>query len=647
MKKRNILLIGILAISIMGSMTSCEDYLDREPTTEIDPEAAYKSFFNFQGFVDEMYMCIPNIMNMEVSTWNWGEEEHYSPNGKNEMVAQVDRGEFASLRKFIYNTGAKPNSNARREKAFWQLGWYAIRKANMGLANLEKLVGTDEEKKLIEGQLYFFRAWFHFSLANYWGGLPYIDTELPSGEKLTLPRESYEDCMLKAIADFERAEQLLPEHWDDTTVGQASIATNQLRANKYMAMCYAGKAYLYLGSPWLKWMKGESVDYSKTVVPSNYNQAYCQKAADKFGQFLKLVEGGQTRYSLLPWEKYHEICWTEGENQRMPGDPEAIFRGPRYDSSAGSVWHQYLIGRFMYSRSWSVYPTANYSNFFGMANGLPIYDTYDVFPAFAKASAESGYNPERPWDNRDPRFYVNIAFDGNRMSSSSSMAGKEFANLYSHDPSDPHTYRSPGYNNTEGLGSTTGLLVVKFNKRPNGTIIHQYDKANQGCWLLSYMRLGDVYLMYAEAVAIAQNSTSKGNGNFDFSALDAVDKIRKRVDGMAVFHEKYRTDLAAFLKELQRERAVELAFEGHRFNDLRRWLLLDREPYTLKTSIEFDRGEKIVHTPHTESATQYKVLNPREEIILKRNFSKKHYWLPIIPSSQTYLYPEFGQNPGW
>lgn len=48
MKKRNILLIGILAISIMGSMTSCEDYLDREPTTEIDPEAAYKSFFNFQ-----------------------------------------------------------------------------------------------------------------------------------------------------------------------------------------------------------------------------------------------------------------------------------------------------------------------------------------------------------------------------------------------------------------------------------------------------------------------------------------------------------------------------------------------------------------------------------------------------------------------
>ena len=99
MKKRNILLIGILAISIMGSMTSCEDYLDREPTTEIDPEAAYKSFFNFQGFVDEMYMCIPNIMNMEVSTWNWGEEEHYSPNGKNEMVAQVDRGEFASLRK--------------------------------------------------------------------------------------------------------------------------------------------------------------------------------------------------------------------------------------------------------------------------------------------------------------------------------------------------------------------------------------------------------------------------------------------------------------------------------------------------------------------------------------------------------------------
>ena len=94
--------------------------------------------------------------------------------------------------------------------------------------------------------------------------------------------------------------------------------------------------------------------------------------------------------------------------------------------------------------------------------------------------------------------------------------------------------------------------------------------------------------------------------------------------------------------ELRRERAVELAFEGHRFNDLRRWLLLTEYPYTIKTSQEFTRAGDF----NNEDATQNQVSGFAESIILTRNFSSKHYWFPLKESDTT-LYEDFSQNPGW
>ena len=52
------------------------------------------------------------------------------------------------------------------------------------------------------------------------------------------------------------------------------------------------------------------------------------------------------------------------------------------------------------------------------------------------------------------------------------------------------------------------------------------------------------------------------------------------------------------MDEVRRERAVELAFEGHRFNDLRRWLLLDKAPYNIKTSQEFVRAGELIQRIH-------------------------------------------------
>src|SRR5690606_26502057 len=111
--------------------------------------------------------------------------------------------------------------------------WYGMRKANVGLANLDKLVdATQEEKDVIQGQLLFFRGFFHFQLMSFWGGLPYIDEVLSPSANLELPRLSYRETALRAAEDFEAAAALLPANWDKTAVGQATLNNNNMRITK-------------------------------------------------------------------------------------------------------------------------------------------------------------------------------------------------------------------------------------------------------------------------------------------------------------------------------------------------------------------------------------------------------------------------------
>ena len=107
-----------------------------------------------------------------------------------------------------------------------------------------------------------------------------------------------------------------------------------------------------------------------------------------------------------------------------------------------------------------------------------------------------------------------------------------------------------------------------------------------------------------------------------------------------------------FIDEVRRERAVELAFEGFRWCDLQRWLLLTEPPYTTKYSHEFERIEKddwyfdskSREPKHDPKDAQ--VSNFRKQELITRRFDSKHYWFPL-PDKDTYLYKEFPQNPGW
>lgn len=629
MKKyiRVFLYSSLLAIGI--GLSSCEDYLDKAPESTVSADDAFKNFINFQGFTEELYYCLPDVAHgYWINSFNWGEDEIFSFGIDYAMGYKIDMGDFWGWQSgfdgwqagWMDRNNTISTSTNRLEKSFWPLAWYGIRKANMGIANLEKMTdATNEERDIIAGQLYFFRAWFHFQLMQYFGGIPYIQEVPSSSEPLRYPRLKYQECADLAAADFWKAADLLPINWDNTTAGRPTYGNNQLRINKIMALGYLGKNYLWAGSPL---MNNESQG-SKT-----YNAEYCKKAAEAFAELLNLVESGQTQYALVDFDNYTDIFYSFKQNFMNPGSTEAIFQSPMYDAWMGSGWS---LGP-QYASSWAgeshivFSPTANYVNYYGMENGLPLDDP------------ESGFNKEQPWKGRDPRFYHDIVYDGLRVIQNTSQFTQEqedgkiqFANLYTGG-----NYRD--INNQ----SRTGYLLRKFTP----IVCNNYDEGfrDHGDGLtiqVSWMRLADIYLMYAEAAANAYGTPSGKASGFSLSAVDAVNVIRDRA-GVGHVADKYTTSTTEFMKEIVRERAVELAYEAHRFNDLRRWLLLDKFPYNIKTSQEFTRtGEFDEKTP-----TENKVTNFREETILQRNFSEKHYWLPLKTVDVT-IYLEFPQNPGW
>lgn len=620
MKNKIIYILSMFFI-VCFTLTSCTDYLDRDSDSVLSEEDAFKNFNNFQGFIEVMYNVIPDIAKHNwVSSFNWGEDEVITTgNGEYLMGYAIDGGNYRS---YINKGDCFLDRNwsvggDRFNKSLWGGGWYAIRQANLGLEALEKGMlkdATQEEQNFIKGQLYFFRAWFYFQLTSYWGGLPYLESVIAPDAQFNLPRETYQENAEKMAADFQRAADLLPIDWDNTATGSRTKGNNALRPNKIWALSYLGKTLLYAGSPLME----NGADNNNR----SYNSEYCKRAADVLGQVLNMVESNQTQYALVDFDNYSTLFYTKEQNWLMPGGTEAIMRSPTY--GADSYWRQmnsYQLQAICEGDGIILCPAANYVNYFGMQNGLPLDDP------------NSHFSKSQPWKDRDPRFYNNFIYDGVKMiKSPSSFKEYEYANLYEGGNccDDPRKTSRTGYFNYK-------FIPLGANKDDAD---YGYGKATH--FHLSWLRLAEVYLLYAEAVAQGYGSANNNSATFPKSAVYAVNVIRERA-GVDPVADSYTNDLEKFMSEVRRERAVELAFEGHRFHDLRRWKLLTEYPYNIKTMQKFDRAEAF--DPEADPKER-KVVNFREEIVTQRKLSSKHYWLPFKTEDVT-IYPEFYQNPGW
>ena len=201
--KNKIFYILFALLSVSFAFTSCTDYLERDSDSVLSEEDAFKNFNNFQGFIEVMYNVIPDLAkHYWVSSFNWGDDEVITTgNGENLMGYAIDGGNYRTYigKGDCFLDRSWSLDGDRFAKSLWGGGWYAIRQANLGLEALQNGMlkdATQEERDFLEGQLYFFRAWFYFQLTTYWGGLPYLE------RPLSLSNSSI--CRAKAIRKMLR-----------------------------------------------------------------------------------------------------------------------------------------------------------------------------------------------------------------------------------------------------------------------------------------------------------------------------------------------------------------------------------------------------------------------------------------------------------
>lgn len=668
---KSLLCGSLLLLAGTTTFTSCTDWLDKDPEAIVAEDEAFKNYRNFQGYIEEIYNLIPDKEKINYCTaWNFGDDAVHNTEGFAHMDHQVDLGNY---RNWYTNSQCWLNGD---RSSLWRNSWYCIRKCNMGIDNIKSLIGTDEERDLLLGQMYFFRAWWHFELMCYFGGLPYIDQTFDANEIPELPRLSFQECADRCAEDFEKAYSLLPYDWDETLAGMQTSGKNDLRVNKFMALCYLGKCYLWAGSPLMKEFEktkdggvAQLLGASSNGKTYDYDINYCKKAAEALGKALELVVRGQVNYKLAEYKysdiynhvrdenaetNYSDIFYTVKQSWKMPGTTEAIFRGA-YPGANSANWNCAKIfgpkveGLVAHDKIIH-HPTANVIDQYGMANGQPIYlvrnGEYVLNPA-------SGWDPEYPYKDRDPRFYHDIVFDGFRYVLStdaltSTQKKHEYCTLY-----------TGGAMRGVADGSSTGYFIQKLvpHQCNEGDKWYDWDYAFQT--YLPYMRLADIYLMYAEArTAIASNiaEVKERTTYCSLSAVDAINALRDRVNSSDWPMEHVQANLMDtkehFMDEIRRERAVELSFEGFRWCDLQRWLLLTEPPYTVKYSHEFERLDNDdwyynskTHEPAHDPKDAH-IGNFHKAELITRRLESKHYWFPL-PDKDTYLYEGFAQNPGW
>ena len=631
--KKILIVLGLL-LSV-----SCEDYLDQAPESLLNEEEVFSTFNNAQGFVEEMYALVVSYETQSHTFQDYllGDDGHVIRPAK--ASRKIDNGDFFGVISYAFtylnnhgnvNYGqtnksgdrsaivTNNNSFKKQRPGLWDACMYGIRKANLVIENIDLMVkATEEERNVILGQAYFFRAFFHNEIMKFWGRFPYI-TEVYS-EVVNVQRpETYQEVALLADQDYKRAAELLPKDWDDEDYGRRTLGENKNRITKGIAYAFQGKNLLLAASPLMKANNGSlgsTYDYDKKL---------CDSAVVAFSKVLDLVDEGY--YKLSSWENYDEVFWKTSTFNSWPGSTEFIFAATSGASDSARRFMASGISQVYHGEATElISPTHNYIHYnFGMKNGL------------STEHENSGYDPQKPFANRDPRFYRWHIIDGQTVEPRETGSDvNKTAKLWYSGVGNKGSHRAnPGDDNDKYL-STTGYMRTKFYPIIDG----EYSSLSNPI-LTNYsgvrlhMRLTDVYLMYAEALHASVGATTAPETN-SLTAEAVINLFRERA-GVDSVDSNIVSDSDQFMDELRRERAVELCYEGHRWVDIRRWGVAHLERYRNKLALDFPEDH--------ETSGEYfpRTLNNKMRVCEY----PQHYWLPF-ETSQTQIYEGFSQNPGW
>ena len=576
LKKLNIIALSLLAFIFSG----CDSFLDPEKDGKMNEEDVWNNYTQAFQFLNNAYNYLPNGYN-RIS---------------NAMLASAcDEAVHSDVTSGIkgFHDGTWGPYNLVEN--VWDKNYDGIRVVNKWLENCENIVfpvkptitGTQEDlvrtRDRMKGEAYFLRAYFYFELIKRYGGVPLFTDKLDIDEAKSQERASYNRCVQQILADLELAFGALPVNYvdgDDVIKGFNEMK-DKGRPTQGAALALKARVLLYWASP--------------LNNPDNDMSRY--QAVVETTEKLKRLEG--VKYGLVDLESntgYLNVFVSQTNTDRY--NKEILF-STKYNSENGYERNNSPIS--LGGRGYTG-PSQNMVDAFGMADGTD-FDWNN--PVHAAA----------PYENRDPRFYMNIAYNGMdfKMNMQSTTietfaGGKDAAGAYT-------------------TSTRTGYYLKKAMSKD---VVWDGGTANSVNRTWPLIRYAEVLLNYAEALNEMLPAPDK-------RVYNSIEEIRKRA-GLTPYRLNPSLTKDEMRKVIRKERRVELAFEEHRFFDIRRWKLFD-EPEQRNDLLKI-RGMEII------KEGEHFTYNPNV-VIEEREFDNKMYLYPISQYEIIKTNNQIEQNPGW
>lgn len=395
-------------------------------------------------------------------------------------------------------------------KVFHKDNYRLIRQINIcvdGLENQSTL--SDSIKNVIEGQALFLRAYRYFEMVKLYGGVPLIlNVQDPFTEDLNVPRSKTSVAIDLIVSDLDKAIASLPVDWPFTS--------EKGRITSGATAAFKGRVLLFWASP---------------MFNPNNDQSRWQRAYDANKQAIDLLGRMDTPRDLHP-------------------DFSTIFTTDVINNVEAIIYKRFSLGAgIAYTSSWenSVRPPS--------ASGNGGYNpTWELVKAFPMANGKlinepgSGYDSTYFWQNRDPRFYETIVYNGAEWS----MNGRDETTQWCYVRNLHENNRTP----STGFycKKATDPIVSEANVSQTSTTWHE-------------LRYAEVLLNFAECANEIGNKAE---------ALANIRRIRERA-GIEAGIGDYGIVESVTKEQLRElimvERQVEFAFENKRYWDLRRRLM--------------------------------------------------------------------------
>jgi hypothetical protein len=481
----------------------------------------------------------------------------------------------------------------------WGHLYSAIRQTNIVLANIDEANVSESFRDEVKGEAHFLRSWFYHNLVRNYGGVPIITEVYDLDDDLLVSRNTFEESVNFVVEEADKAAQLLP-----------LVARDQGRATMGAAMAIKSRILIHAASDLFDNPIGSNPEL--TGYTSGDQQARYQAARDAAQDIIDL-----NQYSLF---------------NRHPGDPalnyEQIFIVN--EDHEETIMNRYFLASRDWQDAFLPHQFNGPNGYRGWAGNTPLQSIVDAYEMEDGSEFDWG-NPVHaaaPYENRDPRFYASILYDGAPWVEPPSFR-------------DPHD--ADGIIQTfEELTLADGSTAVGVDTR-NGPI-EDWNGGYSRYYLRKFIdptmppqerqetpwpvfRYGEILLNYAEA--------SIGLGE-DEDARDAINEIRDRA-GMPDI-----TDTGqALVERYQNERRVELFGEDHRYFDIRRWMIAPTKYHDALgitiTAQATDRRVRSTYFGYTYDPTRH---------IQDRNWNDSHYFAPI-PNDEINRNDQLVQNPGY